>query len=53
MLKSPVAYQHEIEMVTLEALVSADHLVRKIDAAIHSPSFLANGMRSWRACASR
>lgn len=34
MLKEPTAYQHELEMVTLESLVPADHLVRKIDAAI-------------------
>jgi transposase len=34
MLKEPTAYQHELEMVTLESLVPADHLVRKVDAAI-------------------
>ncbi len=34
MLREPTAYQHELEMVTLESLVPADHLVRKIDAAI-------------------
>lgn len=34
MLKAPTAYQHELEMVTLESLVPADHLVRKIAAAI-------------------
>ena len=34
MLKTPTAYQHELEMVTLESLVPADHLVRKIAAAI-------------------
>src|SRR5690606_32786920 len=34
MLRDPPAYQHELEMVTLESLVPADHLVRKIDAAI-------------------
>ncbi|MEJ5153604.1 IS1182 family transposase [Comamonas sp. MYb396] len=34
MLKEPSAYQHELEMVTLESLVPADHLVRKIEAAI-------------------
>lgn len=34
MLKNPLAYQHELEMVTLESLVPVDHLVRKIDAAI-------------------
>jgi len=34
MLKTPPAYQHELEMVTLESLVPADHLVRKIAAAI-------------------
>ncbi len=34
MLKDPSAYQHELEMVTLESLVPAEHLVRKIDKAI-------------------
>lgn len=34
MLREPTAYQHELEMVTLESLVPADHLVRKVDAAI-------------------
>lgn len=34
MLREPTAYQHELEMVTLESLVPSDHLVRKIDAAI-------------------
>lgn len=34
MLKAPTAYQHELEMVTLESLVPADHLVRKIAGAI-------------------
>lgn len=34
MLREPTAYQHELEMVTLESLVPANHLVRKIDAAI-------------------
>lgn len=34
MLKTPTAYQHELEMVTLESLVPADHLVRKIAGAI-------------------
>lgn len=34
MLKTPTAYQHELEMVTLESLVPNDHLVRKIAAAI-------------------
>lgn len=34
MLKTPTAYPHELEMVTLESLVPADHLVRKIAAAI-------------------
>lgn len=34
MLKTPPAYQHELEMVTLESLVPADHLVRKIASAI-------------------
>lgn len=34
MLKAPPAYQHELEMVTLESLVPQSHLVRKIAAAI-------------------
>lgn len=34
MLKTPTAYQHELEMVTLESLVPGDHLVRKIARAI-------------------
>lgn len=34
MLREPTAYQHELEMVTLESLVPADHLVRKVNAAI-------------------
>ncbi|MBV6305394.1 IS1182 family transposase [Candidimonas humi] len=34
MLRAPTAYQHELEMVTLESLVPSDHLVRKIAAAI-------------------
>lgn len=34
MLKTPTAYQHELEMVTLESLVPSDHLVRKIAGAI-------------------
>lgn len=34
MLKTPTSYQHELEMVTLETLVPADHLVRKIAKAI-------------------
>jgi len=34
MLKTPTSYQHELEMVTLESLVPADHLVRKIAKAI-------------------
>ncbi len=34
MLKSPVPYQHELEMVTLESLVPADHLLRKIASAV-------------------
>lgn len=34
MLKEPTAYQRELKMVALESLVPADHLVRKIDAAI-------------------
>jgi len=34
MLKTPTARQTELEMVTLESLVPADHLLRKIDAVI-------------------
>tara|TARA_R110002094_G_C4904393_1_gene210505 strand:+ start:55 stop:1419 length:1365 start_codon:yes stop_codon:yes gene_type:complete len=34
MLKKPSPRQTELEMVTLEQLVPADHLLRKIDAAI-------------------
>ncbi len=34
MLKEPVAHQHALEMVTLESLVPADHLLRQIDACI-------------------
>ena len=34
MLKRPTARQTELEMVTLESLVPADHLLRKIDATI-------------------
>jgi len=34
MLKTSTSYQHELEMVTLETLVPADHLVRKIAKAI-------------------
>jgi hypothetical protein len=34
MLKTPMPYQHELEMVTRESLVPADHLVRKIAAAV-------------------
>lgn len=34
MLKHPTACQTELEMVTLESLVPADHLLRKIDATI-------------------
>lgn len=34
MLKRPTARQIELEMVTLESLVPAEHLLRKIDAAI-------------------
>jgi len=33
-LKTPTARQTEFEMVTLESLVPADHLLRKIDAVI-------------------
>jgi transposase len=34
MLKEPGAHQHALEMVTLESLVPADHLLRHIDASI-------------------
>lgn len=34
MLKRPISHQTELEMVTLESLVPADHLLRKVDAAI-------------------
>ncbi len=34
MLKKPTAHQTELEMVTLESLVPADHLLRKVDTAI-------------------
>ncbi len=34
MLKKPSPHQTELEMVTLESLVPADHLLRKIDAVI-------------------
>jgi len=34
MLKTPTARQTELEMVTLESLVPADHLLRRIDAVI-------------------
>lgn len=34
MLKKPSPQQTELEMVTLEQLVPADHLLRKVDAAI-------------------
>ncbi len=34
MLKKPSAQQTELEMVTLNSLVPADHLLRKIDAVI-------------------
>jgi transposase len=34
MLKTPTSYQHALEMVTLESLVPADHLVRQIAQAI-------------------
>ncbi len=34
MLKEPGAHQHALEMVTLESLVPADHLLRQIDAFI-------------------
>ena len=34
MLKCPTARQTELEMITLECLVPADHLLRKIDATI-------------------
>jgi transposase len=34
MLKTPIPYQHELEMVTLEQLVPKDHLLRLIDRHI-------------------
>jgi len=34
MLKRPISHQTELEMVTLESLVPADHLLRKVDAVI-------------------
>jgi len=34
MLKTPTSFQHELEMVTLEQLVPADHLLRLIDRHI-------------------
>jgi len=34
MLKTPTAWQTELEMVTLESLIPTDHLLRKIDAVI-------------------
>ncbi len=34
MLKRPTSHQTELELVTLESLVPADHLLRKIEAAI-------------------
>jgi transposase len=34
MLKNPEAQQHELELVTIESLVPADHLLRKIDRAV-------------------
>ena len=34
MLKTPSPQQTALEMVTLESLVPADHLLRKIDAVI-------------------
>ena len=34
MLRTPCPVQHELEMVTLESLVPADHLLRKIASAI-------------------
>ncbi|WP_246165072.1 IS1182 family transposase [Pigmentiphaga aceris] len=34
MLRAPIPHQHELEMVTLESLVPADHLLRKIAAAV-------------------
>lgn len=34
MLRKPTPMQHELEMVTLESLVPADHLLRKIAGAI-------------------
>ena len=34
MPKERGAYQHALEMVTLDSLVPADHLLRQIDASI-------------------
>jgi hypothetical protein len=34
MLREPEVRQQEMELVTIESLVPADHLLRKIDAAI-------------------
>ena len=34
MLKKPTSHQTELERVALESLVPADHLLRKVDAAI-------------------
>ena len=34
MLRKPSPVQTELEIVTLESLVPADHLLRKVDAAI-------------------
>jgi len=34
MLKKPTSHQTDLEMVTLESLVPADHLLRKVEAAI-------------------
>lgn len=35
MLREPTPIQHELEMVTLESLVPANHLLRMIDAAVN------------------
>jgi hypothetical protein len=34
MFRDPDVQQHEMEMVTVESLVPADHLLRRIDAAV-------------------
>src|SRR5690606_9118666 len=49
MLKKPAPVQTAIEMVTLESLVPADHLLRKIDAVIDFSFIHARG--AGRSCA--